>query len=121
MLSSHRTAGFISFPIAPIKFATCVMFWKVPRQTNAYMSNKWPLKLSGAIIIHREAVHLELRLNGSAMFFDIIMMYSLKLPIFAQYFVVLGKSIFLDFRSISNKLKKVVLIWVEMCIKSSIC
>ncbi|KRY30424.1 hypothetical protein T03_4732, partial [Trichinella britovi] len=45
-----HTAGFISFPIAPIKFATCVMFWKVSRQTNAYMSNKWPLKLSGAYL-----------------------------------------------------------------------
>ncbi|KRY40379.1 hypothetical protein T03_13093 [Trichinella britovi] len=101
-----KTAGFISFPIAPIKFATCVMFlsishqirfctssdnvcsdylifsdrlksfsqkfkifdfskkqgyslccfcnfrkfWKVSRQTNAYMSNKWPLKLSGAYL-----------------------------------------------------------------------
>ncbi|KRX61206.1 hypothetical protein T09_12125 [Trichinella sp. T9] len=33
---------------------------------------------------------------------------------FVQYFVVLGKSIFLHFRSISNKLKKVVSIRVEM-------
>ncbi|KRX31601.1 hypothetical protein T09_15144 [Trichinella sp. T9] len=54
-------------------------------------------------------------------FFDIIMRYSLKMPRLVQYFVVLGKSIFLHFRSISNKLKKVVSIWVEMCIKSSIC
>ncbi|KRX38819.1 hypothetical protein T09_9014 [Trichinella sp. T9] len=54
-------------------------------------------------------------------FFDIIMKYSLKMTRLVQYFVVLGKSIFLDFRSISNKLKKVVSIWVEMCIKSSIC
>ncbi|KRY05560.1 hypothetical protein T12_874, partial [Trichinella patagoniensis] len=54
-------------------------------------------------------------------FFDIIMRYSLKIPRLVQYFVVLGKSIFLHFRSISNKLKKVVSIWVEMCIKSSIC
>ncbi|KRY04791.1 hypothetical protein T12_5036, partial [Trichinella patagoniensis] len=41
------TAGFISFPIAPIKFAT---FWKVPRQKNAYVSNKWPLKLPCAYV-----------------------------------------------------------------------
>ncbi|KRZ63173.1 hypothetical protein T02_7932 [Trichinella nativa] len=54
-------------------------------------------------------------------FFDIIMRYSLKMPRLVQYFVVLGKSIFLHFRSISNKLKKVVSIWVEMCMKSSIC
>ncbi|KRZ55594.1 hypothetical protein T02_7311 [Trichinella nativa] len=54
-------------------------------------------------------------------FFDIIMRYSLKMPRLVQYFVVLGKSIFLHFRSISNKLKKVVSIWVEMCMTSSIC
>ncbi|KRY31150.1 hypothetical protein T01_2037, partial [Trichinella spiralis] len=54
-------------------------------------------------------------------FFDIIMRCSLKMPSLVQYFVVLGKSIFLHFRSISNKLKKVVSIRVEMCIKSSIC
>ncbi|KRX78044.1 hypothetical protein T06_9056 [Trichinella sp. T6] len=41
------TAGFISFPIAPIKFAT---LWKVPRQTNAYVSNKWPVKLPAAYL-----------------------------------------------------------------------
>ncbi|KRY08453.1 hypothetical protein T12_7830, partial [Trichinella patagoniensis] len=48
------------------------------------------------------------------MFFDIIMRYSLKTPSLVQYFVVLGKSIFLHFRPISNKLKKVVSIRVEM-------
>ncbi|KRZ97483.1 hypothetical protein T08_13578 [Trichinella sp. T8] len=58
---------------------------------------------------------------GIGKFFNIIMRYSLKLAIFVQYFVVLGKSIFFHFRSISNKLKKVVSIRVEMCIKSSIC
>ncbi|KRY10704.1 hypothetical protein T12_2968 [Trichinella patagoniensis] len=25
-------------------------FWKVPRQTNAFMSNKWPLKLPCAYL-----------------------------------------------------------------------
>ncbi|KRX57679.1 hypothetical protein T09_7534 [Trichinella sp. T9] len=25
-------------------------FWKVPRQTNAYVSNKWPLKLPCAYL-----------------------------------------------------------------------
>ncbi|KRZ86191.1 hypothetical protein T08_3032 [Trichinella sp. T8] len=49
------------------------------------------------------------------------MRYSLKKPRLVQYFVVLGKSIFFHFRTISNKLKKVVSIWVEMCIRSSIC
>ncbi|KRY52257.1 hypothetical protein T03_16203 [Trichinella britovi] len=47
-------------------------------------------------------------------FFDIIMRYSLKKPRLVQYFVVLGMSIFFHFRTISNKLKKVVSIWVEM-------
>ncbi|KRZ93490.1 hypothetical protein T08_9056 [Trichinella sp. T8] len=42
------------------------------------------------------------------MFLVIIMRYSLKLPSFVQYFVVLGKSIFLHFWSISIKLIKVV-------------
>ncbi|KRX17863.1 hypothetical protein T07_12756 [Trichinella nelsoni] len=31
-----------------IKRAT--RFWKVPRQTNAYMSNKWPLKFACAYL-----------------------------------------------------------------------
>ncbi|KRX16485.1 hypothetical protein T07_1379 [Trichinella nelsoni] len=48
-------------------------FWKVPRQTNAYVSNKWLLK------------------------------YSLKFPRLMKYFFVLGNSIFLHFRSVSNK------------------
>ncbi|KRY14129.1 hypothetical protein T01_3518, partial [Trichinella spiralis] len=41
-------------------------------------------------------------------FFDIRMGYSLKMPSPVQYFVVSGKLSFLHFRSISNKLKKVV-------------
>ncbi|KRY57701.1 hypothetical protein T03_13188 [Trichinella britovi] len=40
------------------------------------------------------------------------MRYSLKMPRLVQYFVVLSKSIFLHFPSISNKLKKVVSIWL---------
>ncbi|KRX28323.1 hypothetical protein T07_4401 [Trichinella nelsoni] len=47
-------------------------FWKVPRHTNSYVSNKWPLK------------------------------YSLKFLTLVQYFFVLGNSIFLHFRSVSN-------------------
>ncbi|KRX14677.1 hypothetical protein T07_12970 [Trichinella nelsoni] len=34
---------FFSFPVTPTKLASS--FWKVPRQTNASASNKWPLKL----------------------------------------------------------------------------
>ncbi|KRY59490.1 hypothetical protein T03_3167, partial [Trichinella britovi] len=77
--------------------------------------NKWPLNLPCAY----------LNTQGSGPFGNQLKRisggYSLKLTSFVQYFVVLGKSIFLHFRSISNKLKKVVSIRVEMCIKSSIC
>ncbi|KRZ59731.1 hypothetical protein T02_15612 [Trichinella nativa] len=34
----------------PVKIARYVTFWKVPRQTNAYVSNKWPLKLPCAYL-----------------------------------------------------------------------
>ncbi|KRY53560.1 hypothetical protein T03_17643, partial [Trichinella britovi] len=56
-----------SFPVTPTKIASscnvflqylgkcafmkrAIKFWKVPRQTNAYMSNKWPLKLPCAYL-----------------------------------------------------------------------
>ncbi|KRY23495.1 hypothetical protein T12_3759 [Trichinella patagoniensis] len=42
------------------------------------------------------------KINGNK--FSVIVRHSLKPPSFGQYFVVLGKSIFLHFRSISNKL-----------------
>ncbi|KRZ60310.1 hypothetical protein T02_12915 [Trichinella nativa] len=97
-------------------------FWKVPLQTNAYVSNKWPLKLPCAYLNTQGSGPFGNRLKRiGGKFLNIIMRYSLKLTSFVQYFVVLGKSIFLHFRSISNKLKKVVSIRVEMCIKSSIC
>ncbi|KRZ47994.1 hypothetical protein T02_12381 [Trichinella nativa] len=96
--------------------------WKVPRQTNAYVSNKWPLKLPCAYLNTQGSGPFENRLKRiGGKFFNIIMRYSLNLPSFVQYFLVLGKSILLHFRSISNKLKKVVSIRDEMCIKSSIC
>ncbi|KRZ47484.1 hypothetical protein T02_7102 [Trichinella nativa] len=96
-------------------------FWKVPRQTDAYVSNKWPLKFETKILKRPvETAHRWLNF-GIGKFFNIIMRYSLNLPSFVQYFLVLGKSILLHFRSISNKLKKVVSIRDEMCIKSSIC
>ncbi|KRX37507.1 hypothetical protein T06_15387 [Trichinella sp. T6] len=97
--------------------------WKVPRQTNAYVSNKWLLKLPCAYLNTQGSGPFENRLKriGGGKFFNIIMRYWLKLTCFVQYFVGLGKSIFLHFRSISNKLKKVVSIRVEMCIKSFIC
>ncbi|KRX67242.1 hypothetical protein T09_6029, partial [Trichinella sp. T9] len=91
-------------------------FWKVPRQTNAYVSNKWPLKLPCAYLNTQGSSPSETPLIpiDDRKFFDIIMKYLLKLPSVVQYFAVLSMSIFLHFRSISNKLKKVVSIRVEM-------
>ncbi|KRY31465.1 hypothetical protein T01_15362 [Trichinella spiralis] len=43
---------------------------------------------------------------GVEFFFDMIMRYSLKFASLVQYFFVLGNSIFLHFRSVSNKLIK---------------
>ncbi|KRY17786.1 hypothetical protein T12_9336 [Trichinella patagoniensis] len=79
-------------------------FWKVPRQTNASASNKWPLKLLCAYLNTQGSSPSETPLKriDDEKFFDIIMRYSLKLPSFVQYFVVFIKSIFLHFRSISN-------------------
>ncbi|KRX40984.1 hypothetical protein T05_5072 [Trichinella murrelli] len=34
-------------------------FWKVPRQTNAYVSNKWPLKLPCAYLNTQESGSFE--------------------------------------------------------------
>ncbi|KRX80162.1 hypothetical protein T06_11671, partial [Trichinella sp. T6] len=45
---------------------------------------------------------------GIENFIDIIIKYSLILFSFVKYIVILGKSIFLHYRAISNKLKKVV-------------
>ncbi|KRY53563.1 hypothetical protein T03_14629 [Trichinella britovi] len=56
-----------SFPVTPTKITSscnvflqylgkcafmkrAIKFWKVPRQTKAYMSNKWPLKLPCAYL-----------------------------------------------------------------------
>ncbi|KRY34073.1 hypothetical protein T03_7596, partial [Trichinella britovi] len=55
---------------------------------------------------------------GIGNIFTIIRRYSFTLRTVVQYFVVLGNSIFLHFRSISNKLKTIVSIRYAMCIKS---
>ncbi|KRX47818.1 hypothetical protein T05_12979 [Trichinella murrelli] len=60
------------------------------------------------------------RENQIGKFFDIKMKYSLIVFSFVQYFVILGKLIFLHNGANSNKLKKVVSIRVAICIKSSI-
>ncbi|KRY10716.1 hypothetical protein T12_14833, partial [Trichinella patagoniensis] len=87
------------------------------------MSNKWPLKLPCAYLNTQGSSPsgTPLKRIDNGMFFDIIKRYSCKVPNFVQYFVVLSKSIFLHFQSISNKLKKVVSIRVDMCMKSFIC
>ncbi|KRY04657.1 hypothetical protein T12_10011, partial [Trichinella patagoniensis] len=55
---------------------------------------------------------------GMGSSFTIIMRYSITLRSVVQYFVVLGNSIFLHFRTILNKLKKVLSIRYAMCVKS---
>ncbi|KRY10699.1 hypothetical protein T12_11304 [Trichinella patagoniensis] len=83
-------------------------FWKVPRQTNAFMSNKWPLKLPCAYLNTQGSSPsgTPLKRIDNGMFFDIIKRYSCKVPNFVQYFVVLSMSIFLHFRSISYRCMK---------------
>ncbi|KRX30199.1 hypothetical protein T05_11498, partial [Trichinella murrelli] len=97
-------------------------FWKVLRQINTYVSNKWPLKFPCAYLNTQGSCTTGtplIRIQGNI--FTIIRRYSFTLRTVVQYFVVLGNSIFLHFRSISNKLKTIVSIRVEMSIKSSIC
>ncbi|KRY12898.1 hypothetical protein T12_15337 [Trichinella patagoniensis] len=96
--------GFLQYlgKYAFMKRAT--RFWKVPLQTNGYLPCAY-LNTQGSSTSGTPLKRID---NGK--FFGIIMRYSLKLQSIVQYFVVLGKSNFLHFRSISNKLKKVVLI-----------
>ncbi|KRY03790.1 hypothetical protein T12_16232, partial [Trichinella patagoniensis] len=94
-------------------------FWKVLRHINAYVSNKWPLKFPCAYLNTQGSCTTGtplIRIQGNI--FTIIMRYSFTLRSVVQYFVVLGNSIFLHFRTILNKLKKVVSLPFEMCIKS---
>ncbi|KRX32008.1 hypothetical protein T05_2714, partial [Trichinella murrelli] len=94
-------------------------FWKVLRHINAYVSNKWPLKFPCAYLNTQGSCTTGtplIRIQGNI--FTIIMRYSFKLISVVQYFVVLGNSIFLHFRTILNKLKTVVSIRYAMCIKS---
>ncbi|KRX33534.1 hypothetical protein T05_3964 [Trichinella murrelli] len=128
--NESQISCFISFPVIPTKIATSRNFLTISHQISIYKSCDHILECSTA---SKRLPCAYLNTQGSSPsetpliliddknFFDIIMRYSLKMTRLVQYFVVLVKSIFLDFRSISNKLKKVVSIWVEMCIKTSIC
>ncbi|KRZ97217.1 hypothetical protein T08_5872, partial [Trichinella sp. T8] len=53
-------------------------------------------------------------------FLAIIMRYSLTFCTLVQYFLALGNLIFFHFRTILNKLKKVISLRYDMCIKASI-
>ncbi|KRY02306.1 hypothetical protein T12_3413 [Trichinella patagoniensis] len=55
---------------------------------------------------------------GIGNIFTIIRRYSFTFCTLVQYFVVLGNSIFLHFRTILNKLKKVASLRYAMCITS---
>ncbi|KRX42794.1 hypothetical protein T06_14697, partial [Trichinella sp. T6] len=91
------------------------------RHINAYVSNKWPLKFPCAYLNTQASCTTGIpliRIQGNI--FTIITRYSFNLRTLVQYFVVSGNSIFLHFRPISNKLKKVVSLQLEIAIKSSI-
>ncbi|KRY38537.1 hypothetical protein T01_13432, partial [Trichinella spiralis] len=64
-------------------------FWKVPRQTNAYVSNKWPLKLPCAYLNTQGSSPSDTMLVpiDDRKFFDIIMRYSLKMSSVVKCFV----------------------------------
>ncbi|KRZ48372.1 hypothetical protein T02_14314, partial [Trichinella nativa] len=84
-------------------------FWKVLRHINAYLWNKWPLKFPYANLNTKKSCTTGTPLiRNQGNIFTIIMRYSFTLRSVVQYFVVLGNSIFLHFRTILNKLKKVV-------------
>ncbi|KRY19346.1 hypothetical protein T12_5813 [Trichinella patagoniensis] len=69
--NEFQTSGFIAFPLASTKIVSSrnifgylakyafikrkTRFWKVPRQINAYVSNKWPLKLPCAYLNTQES------------------------------------------------------------------
>ncbi|KRZ88865.1 hypothetical protein T08_15108 [Trichinella sp. T8] len=97
-------------------------FWKVLQQINAYVLNKWLLKLQCAYLNTQGSSPSDTPLKriDDGKFFDIIMRFLFILRTIVQYFLDLGNSIFLHFRSISIKLIKVVSLRFAMCIKSSI-
>ncbi|KRY03582.1 hypothetical protein T12_5220, partial [Trichinella patagoniensis] len=72
--------------------------------------NKWPLKFACAYLNTQRScttgTPLIQILGGNI--FTIIRRYSFTFCTLVQYFLVFGNLIFLHFRSISNKLKKVV-------------
>ncbi|KRY29784.1 hypothetical protein T03_10668, partial [Trichinella britovi] len=119
-LKSYQRAIFLAISRQIRIYET--RFWKVLRQINTYVSNKWLLKFPCAYLNTQESRHTGTPLiriqDGNT--FTIIRRYSFTLRTVVQYFVVSGNSIFLHFRSISNKLKKVVSLQFQMGIKSSI-
>ncbi|KRZ47917.1 hypothetical protein T02_9601, partial [Trichinella nativa] len=84
--------------------------------------NKWLLKFQCAYLNTQGSSPSDTQLKriDDAKLFDIIMRFLFILRTIVQYFLVLGNSIFLHFRSISIKFIKVVSLRFAMCIKSSI-
>ncbi|KRY45044.1 hypothetical protein T03_7286, partial [Trichinella britovi] len=112
---------FLHFRPISNKLKKVVSFWKVLRHINAYVSNKWPLKFPCAYLNTQGSCTTGtplIRIQGNI--FSILRRDSFTLSTLVQYFVVLGNSIFLHFRPISNKLKKVVSLHFAMAIISSI-
>ncbi|KRX12614.1 hypothetical protein T07_627, partial [Trichinella nelsoni] len=77
-------------------------FWKVPRHTNAYVSNKWPLCCHVPILIHREVAHLKIRFQHynevfveSAKFCETFRSFGqVDFPSFSVHFTLIKERIF---------------------------
>ncbi|KRX15736.1 hypothetical protein T07_1582, partial [Trichinella nelsoni] len=114
------SAYFISFLIAHTKITSFVnVFCHISTNTLLWnvrlVSNKWPLKLPCSYLNTQESRHTGTPLKwNKGDFFAIIMRYSLTFCTLVQYFLVLSNLIFLHFRSISNKFKKVVSLWFQI-------
>ncbi|KRX39045.1 hypothetical protein T05_5892, partial [Trichinella murrelli] len=107
---------FISFPVAPTKTTVYATFIAIPRKIHVHTTYEQVLE-SFTANKHFPCAYLNtqgscttgtplIRIQGNIS--TIIRRYSFTLRTLVQYFVVLSNSIFLHFRPISNKLKKVV-------------
>ncbi|KRZ82689.1 hypothetical protein T08_15981 [Trichinella sp. T8] len=114
--SAHVSLPSLSSPLKSYHCATFLQYlgkyaflrretrrlWKVLLQTNPYLLNKWPLKFACAYLNTQESspsrTPLKRLQDG----------YLMNLRSLVQYFVVLGKPIFLHFPSIWNQFIEIV-------------
>ncbi|KRX80586.1 hypothetical protein T06_6662 [Trichinella sp. T6] len=108
------SSRFNSPSVAPTKIAlSCNFFSNISPTTHLYNVRLGKLHYWNSLDTDPGWLNF-----GIGNIFTIIRRYSFTLRTLVQYFVVLGNSIFLHFRSILNKLKKVVSIRYAMCVKS---